>query len=203
MAGAMRARSSPPGSAAAIGRPPGENRQLAVALDAHGHFRADQADALGAQAAGQQTPARDADFRLRRTCHHGAVCVAHDDIAQPQRGSAIVVALQHGAADLNAIAPAKPFLQRGAKPRRGQIEGQRSAAKPPPQCPAGDPDDGGGQPQADEIWAHTPHPAAGQEVQQLGLAVTPGSSNPQRERTRLEMQPGPGVPQRHKGVLGG
>ena len=43
--------------------------------------------------------AGNADFRLRRARHHRAVGVAHDDVAQAQRGAAVLVALDLRAAD--------------------------------------------------------------------------------------------------------
>ena len=51
----------------------GEHRDLAVGLDAHLHFGADQAQPLGADAAGEQAGAGDADLGLRRARDDGAV----------------------------------------------------------------------------------------------------------------------------------
>ena len=87
----------------------GEDRDLAVGLDPHRHFGADQAQAFGANATGQQARAGDADFRLRRARHHGAFGVAHHDVANAQRRASVGVALELGAADLDVVAARRNF----------------------------------------------------------------------------------------------
>ena len=77
----------------------GEHGDAAVGLDAHRHFGADQIEAFRAHLAGQQADAGNADFGFRRARDHGAVGVAHHDVAQAQRGAALLVALDLGAAD--------------------------------------------------------------------------------------------------------
>ena len=111
----------------------GEDRDLAVGLDPHRHFRADQAQAFGANAAGQQARAGDADFRLRRARHHGAFGVPHHDVANAQRRASVRVPLDLRAADLDVMARAEIFLDRRGEPRRRDIELDRTAGEPPPE----------------------------------------------------------------------
>ena len=111
----------------------GEHRDLAVRLDPHLHLGADQAQPLGAHAAGHQAGAGEADFRLGRARDDLAVGVAHDDVADAQRGAAAGVALELRAADGDAVVAAEILFDRGGEPRRREIEIDRSAAEPPPQ----------------------------------------------------------------------
>ena len=111
----------------------GEHRDLAVGLDAHRHLGADQAQSLGADAAGHQTGPGNSDLRLRCARHDRAVGIAHDDVADAQRRAPAGVALELGAADLDLMAAAEIFLDRRGEPRRREIELDRAARQAPPQ----------------------------------------------------------------------
>ena len=95
----------------------GEDGDAAVLLDAHGHFGADQIEAFGAHVAAEQAQAGNVDLRLRRARDHGAVGIAHHDIAHPHRGAAIPGALDLGAADFDVFADCRnsPRWRRRAK----------------------------------------------------------------------------------------
>src|SRR5215471_15158034 len=111
----------------------GKDRDLAVGLDAHRHLGADQAQPLGADAAGEQARAGNADFRLGRARHDGAVRVAHHDVANAQRRASLVgVALELGAADFNLVAGSEIFFDRRGQPGCGDIEFDRAAGQAPP-----------------------------------------------------------------------
>ena len=111
----------------------GEDGDAAVGLDAHRHFGADQIEALRAHLAVQQRHAGNSDFGLGRARHDGPVGVAHHDIAQPQRGAALFVALDLGAADSDGMFAAEIFLDRLFQPRRRHVELDRPLREPPPQ----------------------------------------------------------------------
>ena len=66
----------------------GQDVDLAAGLDAQRHLGADQAQALGLHLAGEQAERRKPDLGLRRARDHGAVRVAHHDVAQAQRRAA-------------------------------------------------------------------------------------------------------------------
>ena len=87
----------------------GEDRDLAVRFDPHRHLGADQAQPLGANAAGQQARAGDADLGLRRARHDGAFGVAHHDVANAQRRAAVRITLELGAADLDLDGRCRSF----------------------------------------------------------------------------------------------
>ena len=70
------------------------------------------------------TPAHS-DLGLRRAGDDRAVRVAHHDVAQAQRRASDLVALQHRAADLDAMTAAEPFLDRRGEPRRHDIDRDR------------------------------------------------------------------------------
>ena len=112
----------------------GKHRDLAVLLDTHGEFGADQIEAFGAHMAAEQAHARDADFRFRRARHHGAVGIAHDDVADADGGAAVLGALDLGAADFDALAAAEILRDGGSQPRGEGIKLDRAARKPPPQA---------------------------------------------------------------------
>ena len=82
---------------------------------------------------GHQPGAGEADLRLGRTGDDLAVGVAHDDVADAQRGAAAGVALELRAADRDAVIVAEILFDRGGEPRRREIEIDRPAAEPPPQ----------------------------------------------------------------------
>ena len=86
---------------------------------------------------GQQTETRNTDLGLGGGRHHRAVGIAHDDVAQSQRGTAILGALELRAADLDAMTSAQPLLDRRGQPGRDDVDGERTAAEPPPQGPGG------------------------------------------------------------------
>ncbi len=115
-----------------------EDRDLAVRLDAHRHLGAHQAQSFGADAAGEQSGAGDADLGLGSTGDDRALGVAHHDVANAQGGAAAGVALELRAADLDFVAVAEILLDRRGQPGRGDIELDRAAGEPPPQ--AGHPD---------------------------------------------------------------
>ena len=81
----------------------GKDGDLAIALDAHRHFGADQIEAFGAHMAAEQAHAGDADLGFRRARDHRAIDVAHDDVANAHRGAAVLGALDLGAADLRRV----------------------------------------------------------------------------------------------------
>ena len=112
----------------------GEHGDAAVGLDAHRHFGADQIEALRAHVAHQQAHAGQADFGFRRARHHGAVGVAHDDVAQAQGRAALLVTLDLGAADHDRMRAAEILLDRRLQPRRRDVEFDRAARQPPPQA---------------------------------------------------------------------
>ncbi len=64
---------------------------------------ADQIETFGAHMAAKQAHAGNMDFRLRRARDHGAVGIAHHDIAYAHRGAAMFGALDLRAADLDAL----------------------------------------------------------------------------------------------------
>ena len=129
--GAMRGcRSGDEGALVAAGK----DRDRAVRLDAHRHLGADQAQPFGADAPGEQSRARDTDFRLRRARHDGAFGVAHHDVADAQRRAGLArVALELGAADLDLIVVAEILLDRRGQPRRRDIELDWTTGQAPPQ----------------------------------------------------------------------
>ena len=114
----------------------GEDGDAAILLDAHGHFRADEIEAFGAHMAAQQAHAGDADLGLRRTRHHRAVGVAHDDVADAHGRAAVLGALDLSAADFDVMAAAEILLDGGSEPGRDDVELNGSAGKPPPQSEA-------------------------------------------------------------------
>ncbi len=111
---------------------PAKIGDAAILLDAHRHFRADQIEAFGAHMAAQQAHAGDAHFGLRRARHHGAVGIAHHDVADAHRGAAVLGALDLGAADLDVTVAAEILLDGGREPGRHDVELDRSAGEPPP-----------------------------------------------------------------------
>ncbi len=111
----------------------GEDGDVAVLLDAHRKFGADQIEAFGAHMTAEQAQAGDADFRFRRARDHGAVGIAHDDVADAHRGAAVLGALDLGAADFDAFAAAEILLDGGNEPRGEGVELDRAAGEPPPQ----------------------------------------------------------------------
>ena len=138
----------------------GKDRDLAVGLDPHRHFRADKAQPFGANAAGQQAGARDPDFRLRRARHHGAFGIAHDDVADAQRRASAGVPLELSAADLDVMARAEILLDRRGEPRRREIEFDRAAGEPPPQRDHGDQDEAAERTADEDELAHARSPQA-------------------------------------------
>ena len=83
--------------------------------------------------AAQKAQAGDVDFSLWRARDHGAVEVAHHDIAHPHRGAAASGALDLSAADFDAFATAEIILDGGDEPRSKDIELDGAAGEPPPQ----------------------------------------------------------------------
>src|SRR5947199_152153 len=112
----------------------GENRELAVRFDAHRHFGADQAQALGADATEEKTHARDADFGLRGAGDDAAVGIAHHYVANAQRHASLLrVTLELGAANLDLVPGTQIFLDRRGQPWGGDIALDRAAGEPPRQ----------------------------------------------------------------------
>ena len=91
----------------------GENGDLAIALDAHLQLGADQIEACDPHVAGQQAQSGNVDFGFRRPRHNGAVAVAHDDVANANRGAAIAGALDLGSAHRDVLVAAKILFDRG------------------------------------------------------------------------------------------
>ncbi len=79
--------------------------------------------------AGQQAGAGNADFRFRRARDHGAVGIAHHDVAQAQRRAAVLVALDLGAADDDRLLAAEILLDRRLQPWRRDVEFDRAAGQ--------------------------------------------------------------------------
>ena len=111
----------------------GKHRDLAVGLDAHLHLGADQAQTLGAHRPVISPEPEKLTSALGALATIVAMGVAHDDVADAQRGASVGVALELRAADLDAMMAAEIFLDRGGEPRRREIEIDRPAAEPPPQ----------------------------------------------------------------------
>ena len=110
-----------------------KHRDVAVGFDPYRHLGADQAQALGTNAGGQQAPPGDSDFRLRRARHDRTVGVAHHDVANAQRRAAAGIALKLRAADLDLMAVTEILLDRRGKPRRREIEFDWPTGQAPPQ----------------------------------------------------------------------
>jgi peroxiredoxin Q/BCP len=121
----------------------GKDRDAAVLLDPHGHFRANKIEALGTHMAAQQTKPGDAHLGFRRARYDRAVGVAHDDVADAHGRAAILGAFDLRAADFHAAAVAEILFDGGSKPRRHDIELDGPAGQPPPQAEAGDRHNGG------------------------------------------------------------
>ena len=120
----------------------GEHRDAVVRLDAHRQFGADQIEALRPRVSAEQARACESDFGARRVRHHIAVGVTQNDVADAQRGAAVLVALEHGAADLDPIFAAEILLDGGGQPGRGEVERDRTAGQPDPQHADSDGEDG-------------------------------------------------------------
>ena len=114
----------------------GKHGDIAVLLDAHGKFGADETQALGAHMPAEQAQAGDANFRFRRACDHGAVGIAHDDVANTHGGAAIRGAFDLRAADFYPLAAAEVFLDGSDQPRSESVNLNRSGREPPPQSGA-------------------------------------------------------------------
>src|SRR5262249_58741427 len=113
----------------------GEYVHLPVRIDAHRHGGADQAQAGGLHLADQQARAGKPNLRFGGAGDDGAVTVAHDDVAQPQGGAAVVVALELRSTDFDAVAPPETLLDRRGEPWGDEIEREWTAREPPPQEP--------------------------------------------------------------------
>ena len=111
----------------------GEDGDIAVLLDAHGQRRTDQIEAFGTHMAAEKAQAGDVDFRFRRTRDHGAVGIAHHDVANAHGGAAVLGALELGAADFDPFVAAEIVLDGGNQPRAEGVELDRPAGEPPPQ----------------------------------------------------------------------
>ncbi len=113
-----------------------EHSDVAVRLHAHGKLGADQAETLGARLPAQQADARQADLGARRVGDHFSVAVAHHDVANAQGGAPVLIALEHGAADLDTVLVAEILLDRRSEPIGREIEGDGAAGEPIAQCGA-------------------------------------------------------------------
>src|SRR5580658_4985956 len=82
--------------------------------------------------AAKQAHAGYVDFRLRRARDHGAVGIAHYDVADPNRGTGRG-ALDLGAADFDMFAAAEILLDGGHEPWGDRVELNGSIVEPPPQ----------------------------------------------------------------------
>ena len=138
--------------------PPAKTVTLLSDSILHRHFRADQAQTFGANAAGQQARAGDADFRLRRARHDGAFGVPHHDVANAQRRASVRVPLDLRAADLDVMARAEIFLDRRGEPRRRDVELDRTAGEPPPERDHRDQDETAERTADDDEFAHPRSP---------------------------------------------
>ena len=109
------------------------HRDLSVRRDADRKLSVDEIDAFGAKAPHQQRGAGKFDFSFRRAGDDGAFAIPDDDVADAHRDANPAGAFNLRAADLNRIAVADIFLDRGRKPGRRHIEVDRPGAEPPPQ----------------------------------------------------------------------
>jgi hypothetical protein len=110
----------------------GEHGHIAVLLDAHRKFGADQAEAFGAHVSAEQAQAGDADFRFWRARDHRAVRITHYNVAHSHGRAAICGALNLRPADFDALAAAEILLNRGDEPGAESIELNGSGGEPPP-----------------------------------------------------------------------
>ena len=112
---------------------PADTDDLAVRRNPDREFGIDQIEALGAQPPHQQRGAGQSHFGLRRGGDDGVVAVAHHDVADSHRDPDPPGTLDLRAADLDRIAVADIVLDRRRKPRRRDVEIDRTGAEPPPQ----------------------------------------------------------------------
>src|SRR3974377_968921 len=103
----------------------GKYGDIAVPLDPHRKFGAEQAQTLGAHMPAEQAQAGDADFRLRCACENGAVGIAHDDVANTHGRAAIRGAFDLRAADFYPLAAAGVFLDGSDPPRASTVAPNR------------------------------------------------------------------------------
>ena len=116
----------------------GKHRDTAVGFDAYRQFRAHEVETLRTHLPAEQAIAGDTDFRLRGARHHGAVGIAHDDVAQAQRGTAILVALDLRTADHDGLVAAEILLDRSLEPGRRDLKVDRTARQPQPKGAEGE-----------------------------------------------------------------
>ena len=140
----------------------------------------------GAHLAGQQAGAGNAHFGFRRGRDHGAVGVAHDDVAQAQGGAAVLVALDLGTADRDGLIAAEILLDRRLQPWRRDVEFDRPARETPPQAGNRDRDDREGERRAPEDPPHE-RPAQKAGPRRGAVRSTAGGQNraPHDERSMM------------------
>ena len=110
----------------------GRNGDLAIGLDAHGKFGADEAHALGMQASHQEAGRGDRDFGFGRGRDDRAVGIADQDVANAKRHAAVIVTLDLGAADLDPMTVAERVFDRRGEEWRRHVDRHRAGGKPYP-----------------------------------------------------------------------
>ena len=158
-----------------------KNRDVAILLDPHRELGAHQIEAFGARVAAQQAEAGEPDLGARRARDHDPIAVAHHDIADAQAGAPVLVALEHGAADLDAVAITEIFLDRRREPVGREIERDGSAREPVKQCPHDDRDDGH---QGGHRHAQVAHAPAAQKIWETQPSSQPGAAPETRQAAR-------------------
>src|SRR5262249_4747664 len=71
-----------------------KNGQATVCLNSNGHLGPNKVEALSSQPTQQQVSARKADLRFWSTGNNRAVDISYNDITQPKRSTAALVALE-------------------------------------------------------------------------------------------------------------
>ena len=164
----------------------GEHRHVAIRLDPQRQRGADQIEALGARMAAQHAEAREADLGARRVGDHRAVAVAHHDVADAQRGAAVLVALEHRAADVDAVAVAEVLLDGGGEPVGREVERDRSGGETVPQGADRDADD---RDQRCERRRARMRRAAAAQIRHPGRRVAAQDGSATRRRPRRHQTP--------------
>ena len=146
----------------------GRHRHPAIGFDPDRELGADEVEAFGTRRAAEQARAREPDLGLRRARDQRPVAVADLDVADADGGAAVLVALQHRAADLDLKLVADVLGDRLGKPRRDDVEGNRAGGQAPIQ-PSADQEHHGERAGRDEpgaahpgrlVTARAPEPSA-------------------------------------------
>src|SRR6185312_14033496 len=96
------------------------------------HLGADQIETLGAQLTENYAPSGKSNFRFWRACDNDSIRIADDDVAQPQRRSALFIAFQLRAADDDCMVAAKVLFDGRLQPWGRQIQFNWPTRKAPP-----------------------------------------------------------------------